>query len=112
MLRTTLLRFATTAVAIGIIGCGGDGGGDSTGPGGGNGQFRFTAKIDGANWASNAGVETVGVPVSLPGLFASPPRRSGRFPTTWGTRYRRRSTRSEEHTSELQSQSNLVCRLL
>src|SRR2546430_11945376 len=26
--------------------------------------------------------------------------------------FHRRSTRSEEHTSELQSQSNLVCRLL
>src|SRR2546430_4476584 len=29
-----------------------------------------------------------------------------------GTSGRSRSTRSEEHTSELQSQSNLVCRLL
>src|SRR5688572_23955511 len=29
-----------------------------------------------------------------------------------GRRYRSRSERSEEHTSELQSQSNLVCRLL
>src|SRR2546430_9026758 len=28
------------------------------------------------------------------------------------TPYARRPTRSEEHTSELQSQSNLVCRLL
>src|SRR2546430_5109934 len=34
-------------------------------------------------------------------------RRSGRGPTS-----ARRSRRSEEHTSELQSQSNLVCRLL
>src|SRR2546430_8790394 len=34
----------------------------------------------------------------------SPPRRRGRA--------RRRGGRSEEHTSELQSQSNLVCRLL
>src|SRR2546430_14913832 len=30
----------------------------------------------------------------------------------WMTLPLRRSTRSEEHTSELQSQSNLVCRLL
>src|SRR2546427_1031288 len=29
-----------------------------------------------------------------------------------GRRVRRRADRSEEHTSELQSQSNLVCRLL
>src|SRR2546430_9220721 len=30
----------------------------------------------------------------------------------FGTRVRSATTRSEEHTSELQSQSNLVCRLL
>src|SRR2546430_12269968 len=36
---------------------------------------------------------------------------SGR--SSWGSRSRARPrTRSEEHTSELQSQSNLVCRLL
>src|SRR5688572_31882200 len=49
-------------------------------------------------------------------LFRSPPRpRAARRPPTtrpcracpWGT-----TSRSEEHTSELQSQSNLVCRLL
>src|SRR2546430_12018434 len=44
---------------------------------------------------------------ALPGvrrrLQAAPPRRRRR---------RRRGRRSEEHTSELQSQSNLVCRLL
>ena len=69
MLRTTAMRFATMVVVTGTVACGGDG--DSTGPGGGgNGQFRFTAKIDGANWASTAGVEAVGVPVSLPGVFA------------------------------------------
>src|SRR5256886_4781152 len=32
--------------------------------------------------------------------------------TRWGYREIVTSTRSEEHTSELQSQSNLVCRLL
>src|SRR5688572_32106992 len=48
-------------------------------------------------------------------LFRSP----GRPPSTAGpavrrrpVRGRRRTARSEEHTSELQSQSNLVCRLL
>src|SRR2546430_10010512 len=30
----------------------------------------------------------------------------------WGTAYTYKDLRSEEHTSELQSQSNLVCRLL
>src|SRR5438309_8641545 len=41
----------------------------------------------------------------------STPRRS---PTTWGrwSAPMRRNTRSEEHTSELQSQFHLVCRLL
>src|SRR6516165_8654270 len=46
-------------------------------------------------------------------LFRSPPpaspARPGRRPACSGPRRRRRS---EEHTSELQSQSNLVCRLL
>src|SRR5256886_3838111 len=37
----------------------------------------------------------------------SPPPK--RHPPTWNPR---RTPRSEEHTSELQSQSNLVCRLL
>src|SRR2546430_6727573 len=32
--------------------------------------------------------------------------------TTWWRRKRFAASRSEEHTSELQSQSNLVCRLL
>src|ERR1041385_9362382 len=49
-----------------------------------------------------------------PTLFRSPQARSW---TTWppaaGARRRRRSTsRSEEHTSELQSRLHLVCRLL
>src|SRR5688572_31863051 len=41
--------------------------------------------------------------------------RNGRRSPTWRSRPRGRTTacsRSEEHTSELQSQSNLVCRLL
>src|SRR2546430_13633180 len=39
---------------------------------------------------------------------SAPPPGSVRCPAS----QRRSSTRSEEHTSELQSQSNLVCRLL
>lgn len=44
---------------------------DTTGPGnnGGNGTSKFKAVIDGAAWNSNAGVETTGVPVTLPGLY-------------------------------------------
>src|SRR2546430_7684649 len=49
--------------------------------------------------------------VQQPGLFVHSPasRRDGdgQYPDA-----RRREPRSEEHTSELQSQSNLVCRLL
>src|SRR2546430_6173360 len=66
----------------------------------------------------------VGVPSSRPKgtVVAEPPRPGTKEPT--GTTVRLNisqgapppattsSTRSEEHTSELQSQSNLVCRLL
>src|SRR5688572_31532368 len=63
-------------------------------------------------------------------LFRSPPKWTSRFPTTKARRstctaaartarnrtegrgLRTEKERSEEHTSELQSQSNLVCRLL
>ena len=68
MRRSTLHRFASLAVAVAMTACGGS---DPAGPDDtGNGQFRFTAKIDGAAWASDAGVERVGVPVSVPGIFA------------------------------------------
>src|SRR5688572_32603068 len=43
----------------------------------------------------------------LPKLLLQTERTRRRAPL-----HRRRTTRSEEHTSELQSQSNLVCRLL
>src|SRR2546430_13161400 len=51
----------------------------------------------------------------LPTLSTSPLEISptaGELPTFPQLRRRRRDFRSEEHTSELQSQSNLVCRLL
>src|SRR2546430_12121876 len=44
-----------------------------------------------------------------------PSRDRSRFPGAWSPaqpRPHRPGSRSEEHTSELQSQSNLVCRLL
>src|SRR6266853_3884193 len=44
-------------------------------------------------------------------LFRSPPRAGRPAPTPAPTSLPR-GRRSEEHTSELQSQSNLVCRLL
>src|SRR2546430_3714140 len=42
---------------------------------------------------------------------AAPRARCGRLPGHGGATHGR-GTRSEEHTSELQSQSNIVCRLL
>ena len=66
MWSSTVRRVAVVAVTLGAAACGG--GGDSTGPD--NGQNRFTAKIDGTNWASNAGAERIGVTISQPGLFS------------------------------------------
>src|SRR2546430_12695371 len=40
------------------------------------------------------------------------PRTARAFSLRGLRRHHRRATRSEEHTSELQSQSNIVCRLL
>src|SRR5688572_30978293 len=45
-------------------------------------------------------------------LFRSAPRGHVWWPADASSRGHRRTGRSEEHTSELQSQSNLVCRLL
>src|SRR2546427_6142154 len=39
-------------------------------------------------------------------------RRSCRYPHSPCSKFSKEGERSEEHTSELQSQSNLVCRLL
>src|SRR5688572_31250012 len=49
----------------------------------------------------------------LPDTRLTAPDRSTQAFNAWSRRPpRSRGTRSEEHTSELQSQSNLVCRLL
>src|SRR2546427_10272110 len=50
------------------------------------------------------------LPISKP--MCGPQRQAGRRAGLRGPRLPRPTTRSEEHTSELQSQSNLVCRLL
>src|SRR5437016_6900340 len=44
--------------------------------------------------------------------YRSPSRGSGRHPCVNRSAQREASARSEEHTSELQSLTNLVCRLL
>src|SRR6266567_8841640 len=51
-------------------------------------------------------------PGSVPRWRRDPRAGASGSPRPRSRRRRRRSRRSEEHTSELQSQSNLVCRLL
>src|SRR2546427_6796919 len=48
----------------------------------------------------------------VPRLYTGIGRRAGRGHGVFGLRVSVLRVRSEEHTSELQSQSNLVCRLL
>src|SRR2546430_4569200 len=51
------------------------------------------------------------LPISMRTAASSSSGRSGRSRRPW-RRWAGRPPRSEEHTSELQSQSNIVCRLL
>src|SRR5690606_39817394 len=58
---------------------------------------------------------TLGSPPALETIWrsgASTARRSRAIPTFWSSLSPLSSERSEEHTSELQSRENLVCRLL
>src|SRR2546430_12754728 len=76
--------------------------------------FFFFQAEDGIRDLTVTGVQTCALPISRLTRFA------GRRPGALGMRPERhghdgawmRHVRSEEHTSELQSQSNLVCRLL
>jgi hypothetical protein len=69
MNRSIVGHLATATLAVAALACGGDG--DSTGPGdSGNGASRLRAKVDGVAWASEAGAERFGVPISLPGLYS------------------------------------------
>src|SRR5688572_32546830 len=87
--------------------------------------FFFQAE-DGIRDLTVTGVQTCALPISARSLHkSSPTGRGRRIPPRWSRRTGRapssarpslpdrcRHARSEEHTSELQSQSNLVCRLL
>src|SRR2546430_4126959 len=91
--------------------------------------FFFFQAEDGIRDLTVTGVQTCALPICS-GPRAAPPRcrvrscaGSGTAPRTHPVRCSRRypgyspwwmssRSRSEEHTSELQSQSNLVCRLL
>src|SRR5215467_15994929 len=59
-------------------------------------------------------IYTLSLHDALPITFPPRARTSSTFPTifSYGTRGSRGASRSEEHTSELQSPCNLVCRLL
>src|SRR5256886_8236461 len=57
-------------------------------------------------------IYTLSLHDALPISAGSTPPPSPRTPWRHSPRASRRGRRSEEHTSELQSQSNLVCRLL
>src|SRR2546430_4788182 len=70
--------------------------------------FFFFQAEDGIRDLTVTGVQTCALPISITTTASRPTTRkwmdiSPRWP---------RRCRSEEHTSELQSQSNLVCRLL
>src|SRR2546430_11771557 len=79
--------------------------------------FFFFQAEDGIRDLTVTGVQTCALPISgeanpLAEYFYNNP---GRVMTKWDNYfeiYHRHFARSEEHTSELQSQSNLVCRLL
>src|SRR2546430_12765961 len=68
-------------------------------------SFFFFQAEDGIRDLTVTGVQTCALPIS---------RKSHRCPAAPVSARRRKcpAPRSEEHTSELQSQSNLVCRLL
>src|SRR5438309_7768389 len=75
--------------------------------------FFFQAE-DGIRVGTVTGVQTCALPISSTTCSRSACPRSRRrcSPGASPTTARRRCTRSEEHTSELQSQFHLVCRLL
>src|SRR5438034_7346664 len=63
-------------------------------------QLRALAGCDLYRWEITNGSLPAGLTISSGGLVSGTPTASGQ------------TTRSEEHTSELQSHSDLVCRLL
>src|SRR2546430_16837298 len=73
----------------------------------------------GARWRARDVEDGALAPQAQDARGGDPPRRRGQWPHVLrrellrrGRRHPRLLQRSEEHTSELQSQSNLVCRLL
>src|SRR2546427_5243655 len=76
--------------------------------------FFFFQAEDGIRDLTVTGVQTCALPIWTRSCVsaAASAQSSATRPTSANIRSRCASSRSEEHTSELQSQSNLVCRLL
>src|SRR2546427_7356751 len=75
--------------------------------------FRSLFNVDGTYYAINNSCAHRGGPLGegeLDGRVVTCPWHAWRWDVTTGANIN--NPRSEEHTSELQSQSNLVCRLL
>jgi hypothetical protein len=67
-------RIPAAMLALALFACGGD----STGPDvGGDGTHFLKATIDGSAWQSDAGAESFGVPITLPGLYSITGARVG-----------------------------------
>src|SRR2546430_13396500 len=77
--------------------------------------FFFFQAEDGIRDLTVTGVQTCALPISprsRAGMWSRRARTARWSPPRRARRSCGRARRSEEHTSELQSQSNLVCRLL
>src|SRR2546430_6596210 len=79
--------------------------------------FFFFQAEDGIRDLTVTGVQTCALPISQPSTFpvripAGPISPTVPVATQPAAKITIANARSEEHTSELQSQSNLVCRLL
>src|SRR5690606_42023152 len=70
--------------------------------------FPYTTLFRSSTGPLSAGVTTSKFCVTVSTMICTSPREVSALPRTISTL----STRSEEHTSELQSRENLVCRLL
>src|SRR5256886_12346226 len=77
--------------------------------------FFFFQAEDGIRDLTVTGVQTCALPISRAAASRASRRSASRSSirsSIGASQTRQKATRSEEHTSELQSQSNLVCRLL
>src|SRR2546430_11738150 len=74
--------------------------------------FFFFQAEDGIRDLTVTGVQTCALPICVPAGSGRVQEAEAALPARAALRAAEPRVRSEEHTSELQSQSNLVCRLL